>query len=138
MKEENIIYPSLVEESYQIALAHGVHKTKAQIYKTLVKSGMIDPNGDPTESALKAGLVSEYSRVDDGNYQATSLAVFKQDNPMYAGYADSHFTWLDDQGWAVDAFVVRGIANDVLNNPDSTPEQRQTAYEQLEYTKHME
>ena len=136
MNENNIIYPDLVEHSYQIMKSQGVQITKAELYKKLIKSGVLDEYGQPTQMALDEGLVDTYTRLEDGTYQPQSLETFKQDNPMYAGYADNHFTWIDGKGWAVDEFVIRGEANGVINDPTSTQEQRQMAYDMLKYASH--
>lgn len=136
MNEANIIYPDLVERSYQIMKSQGVQITKAKLYKKLIESGMLDKYGQPTQMALDEGLVDTYTRLDDGTYQPQSLETFKQDNPMYAGYADNHFTWIDGKGWAVDEFVIRAEANSIINDPTSTQEQRQTAYDMLKYVSH--
>lgn len=136
MNEANIIYPDLVERSYQIMKSQGVQITKAKLYKKLIESGMLDKYGQPTQMALDEGLVDTYARLDDGTYQPRSLETFKNDNPMYADYADNHFTWVDGKGWAVDEFVIRAEANSIINDPTSTQEQRQTAYDMLKYVSH--
>lgn len=138
MNENNIIYPDLVEQSYELMQAQGVQITKAKLYKKLIKAGMLDELGNPTQSALNEGLVDTYTRLDDGTYQPQSLATFKQDNPMLAGYADQHFTWIDGKGWAADEYVIRAEANDIINGPNSTQEQRQAAYAMLDYANHKD
>ena len=138
MNENNIIYPDLVEHSYQIMKSQGVQITKEKLYKKLVKSDMLDKYGQPTQMALDEGLVDTYTRLDDGTYQPKSLETFKQDNPMYADYADNHFTWIDGKGWAVDEYVIRAEANDIINDSNSTQEQRQAAYAMLDYANHKD
>lgn len=109
MKDDQIIYPDLVEQSYRFMRSKGVNVTKDMIYRKLVKFKMIDQNGQPTKKAIKEGLISE---TDDPN----SLAFFKAQNPLFLPYDDTHFTWVDElHGWATDLYVAEDVAKRILN-----------------------
>lgn len=137
MKEKNIIYPPIVEQTYNYFHPNQPKLTKAEVYKGLVKVGMLDEYGKPTQSAIKGGLVDEYVRVANGNVYPVSLKAFKKEYDIYKPYADSHFHWSDESGWVIDSYVMRAIANNALNDPESTEEQRNQAYILLEQAKGM-
>lgn len=138
MKQDNIIYPPLVEQAYEFVQRNGVNADKALIYTQMIDANYIDKYGNPTKEAIKAGLIDEYVGVENGEAYPVSLQVFKREYPIYADYEDRHFTWDDKHGWLIDSYVMRGIANNALNDPDSTEEQRQMAYHLLEQAKRHE
>jgi len=130
-----IVYPSLVEDAYSIAKQAGtiapgkVNDVKAQIYRIMVHEGMLTENGNPTQKAVDQGLVIGLS--EDSQSEPDTLSGFKRMYPIYDGYSDDHFR-KTSMGWVIDAYVMRGVANQVLDSPDSTEEQRQTAYSMLQ------
>lgn len=132
-----VIYPSLVEDAYHVLKAKGYNVTKEQTYKQLIETNMIQVNGEPTQAALDGGLVGSFSKKPNGDIEANNLSAFKTLYPCYAPYADRHFRHTA-AGWAADAFVVRDLSNKVLNDPDSTEEARQAAYEFLNEISHWE
>lgn len=131
-----IVYPSLVEDAYSIAEQAGTidpkrgNDVKAQIYRIMVKEGMLNVDGSPTQKAVDHGLVIG---LKDGSSEREPSTVggFKRLYPIYEGFSDDHFC-RTSKGWAVDTYVMRGVANLVLDDPDSTPQQRQTAYSMLQ------
>lgn len=132
-----ILYPSLVEDAYNIVTQTGtvkpdkVNDVKARIYRIMVQKGMLNEDGSPTQKAIDEGLVASFSLDEQGEYEPDTLAGLKRMYPMYEGFGDKHFI-KTEQGWAADGYVVRSVANKVLNDPDSTENQRQVAYGMLE------
>ncbi|WP_251952351.1 hypothetical protein [Levilactobacillus brevis] len=133
-----VIYPSLVEQSFDLyvkqygtVLPSKVNKLKSYIYKALVKNGVLDQNGDPTQKAKDDGLVGSFTPNEYGEYEPESVRDLKLMYPMYAQFSDNHFM-KSSQGWLADAYVIRSVANQALNDPSSNEEQRQNAYKMLE------
>ncbi|AKP63731.1 prophage Lp4 protein 12 [Levilactobacillus koreensis JCM 16448] len=131
-----IVYPSLVEDAYNIAAQEGTiipgkeNDVKAQIYRIMVQKGMLNEDGSPTQKAIDKGFVASFSQNEHGEYEPDTVAGLKRMYPMYEGYSDDHFIQTEN-GWAADSYVIRGVANQVLGDPDSTESQRQTAYAML-------
>lgn len=132
-----ITYPPLVEQSFKEMRLRGLNVTKQEVYTKMVESHLIDENGQPTQFALDNGLVDEFQPDINGDYEPVTLIAFKRYYPEYAQFSDSHFTHTE-RGWAVDAYVVRALANQTLNDPDSTLDARQSAYELLRCADEME
>lgn len=128
----NINYPAMVERAWKIIQEQGATDvTKQQLYTQMVKSGMMDENGQPTQAAIDRGLVEE------AKPEEYTLAEFKQAWPVYAQFEDKHFR-KSPEGWMADAYVIRELANQRLNDPDVTEEQRQVAYGMLEQLDELE
>lgn len=133
-----IVYPSLVEDAYNIAAQAGTIKpgkendVKSQIYRIMVQKGMLNEDGSPTQKAIDKGFVASFSQDEQGEYEPDTLAGLKRMYPMYEGYSDDHFV-KTEHGWAADSYVIRGITNQVLSDPGSTEEQRQKAYSMLQW-----
>ena len=133
-----VIYPSLVEQSFDLyvkqygtVLPSKVNKLKSYIYKALVKNGVLDQNGDPTQKAKDDGLVGSFTPNEHGEYEPESVRDLKLMYPVYAQFSDKHFM-KSSQGWLADTFVIRSVSNQILNDPSSNEEQRQNAYKMLE------
>lgn len=132
-----VIYPSLVEQAFDIYVkqygtvaASKVNKLKSCIYRALIKNGVLDQNGDPTQKAKDDGLVGSFTPKKDGEYEPETVRDLKLMYPMYAKFSDDHFM-KSSQGWLADAYVIRSISSQVLNDPASDEEQRKNAYEML-------
>lgn len=131
-----IVYPSLVEQAFKMIRDNGEdvshpNDLKARLYKDMVAGGLLNPDGTPTRKSIDEGLVAGFSQDDQGEYEPDTVAGLKLMYPMYEGFNDNHFT-KTEQGWAADSYVIRGVANQVLSDPDSTESQRQTAYAMLQ------
>lgn len=133
-----VIYPSLVEQSFDLYVkrygavpSSKVNKLKSHIYSVLVREGVLEQNGDPTQRAKDDGLVESFTPNEQGEYEPESVRDLKLMYPMYAQFSDNHFM-KSSQGWLADAYVIRSVSNQVLNDPDSNEEQRQNAYKMLE------
>ena len=51
-------YSPLVEEDYQALKKYHPSITKRQVYKVMVKSKLIDKEGNPTDFAIKNGYIA--------------------------------------------------------------------------------
>lgn len=114
----NIKYPMLVEQAYNQLIATGFKPSKDKLYKMLVDEGMIDELGNPTQAAVERGLVE--TAGDD------PIKQFKAENPVMANIPDQHFK-VDNGRILMDCFAVKKAATTVLNDPESTPEQLESA-----------
>ncbi|ATU69686.1 hypothetical protein CT113_04805 [Levilactobacillus brevis] len=136
-----VIYPSLVEQAFDIYVSENgpvipkrVNELKSHIYNVLVKDGVLKQNGDPTQKAKDDGLVGRFTPNEDGEYEPESVRELKLMYPVYAQFSDKHFM-KSSQGWLADAYVIRSVSNQILNDPSSNEEQRQNAYRILEQLK---
>lgn len=136
-----VIYPSLVEQAFDIYVSKNgsvipkrVNELKSHIYNVLVKDGILKQNGDPTQKAKDDGLVGSFTPNEHGEYEPESVRDLKLMYPMYAQFSDNHFM-KSSQGWLADAYVIRSVSNQILNDPSSNEEQRQNAYRILEQLK---
>ncbi|WP_054711948.1 hypothetical protein [Secundilactobacillus paracollinoides] len=120
-----VIYLSLVEQAFDLYVKQygtvppsKVNKLKSYIYKALVKNGILDQNGNSTQKAKDDGLVESFTPNKDGEYEPETVRDLKLMYPMYAQFSDNHFM-KSSQGWLADAYVIRSISSQVLNNPFS-------------------
>lgn len=79
-------YPPLVEQGYELLKKTQPSITKQEVYKQMVDCNMIDEEGNPTDFAIKEGLVESVSNEsipDDSPTQddADLLAVFGRMKP---------------------------------------------------------
>lgn len=81
-----VIYPPLVEQSYQFITQQGIETTKAEVYQMMVQEGMLTQTGEPTKKALEQGIVTEYKQ------QHRTLKEFKQEYPIFKVYPTKEFT----------------------------------------------
>ncbi|GEB07251.1 hypothetical protein EFE25_02685 [Levilactobacillus brevis] len=132
-----VIYPSLVEQSFDLYVkrygtvpSNKVNKLKSHIYSVLVRDGVLKQNGEPTQKAKDDGLVESFTPNEQGEYEPESVRDLKLMYPMYAQFSDNHFM-KSGQGWLADAYVIRSVANQILNDSSSDEEQRQSAYQML-------
>lgn len=51
-------YSPLVEQGYQAVKKYDPSVTKRQVYKVMVKSKLIDKEGNPTDFAIKNGYIA--------------------------------------------------------------------------------
>ncbi|MFG5501770.1 hypothetical protein ACFJYO_15370, partial [Enterococcus faecalis] len=73
----NIVYPSLVEQSYQFMCEQGIEVTKAEVYKMMIQEGLLTETGNPTNEAIRQGLVTEFNQAH------ATLAEFKKEYPVF-------------------------------------------------------
>ena len=97
-----IVYPPLVEQSYQFITQQGISVTKADVYQMMVTEGMLTQTGDPTKKALEQGIVTEYKQ------QHRTLKEFKREYPIFRGYPVKEFTQQDGV-WYVSQDVIADI-----------------------------
>ncbi|MBS0937404.1 hypothetical protein [Lactiplantibacillus plantarum] len=129
-----VLYPKLVEEAYKYiveaepSVKHAPNAIKAEIYSKMVNDGIIDENGEPTQECVNRGFVDGGSELE---HEPATLAEFKELYPCYKEYDDSHFSHTE-QGWAIDWYVMKSLSLKVLNDPESTKEQREFACQALQ------
>ncbi|WP_143456345.1 hypothetical protein [Secundilactobacillus silagei] len=127
-------YPVLVEQMYFVMRRQGINASKDKIFRDMIAANMIDENGQPTQTAMDNGWIDQQgSKVTE----QASLAAFKQANPMYAPFADSHFT-RTAKGWGIDGYVFHTLVNEALNSPMATDEVKEMAHIVLKEAKKME
>lgn len=130
-------YPTLVEQMYKAMRAQHLAVTKQEVYTQMIEAHMIDENGNPTQMAVDNGLIEGYQTNSAGELEPISLVEFKRQNPGYAQFDDCHFTHTAE-GWAVDGFIVRAIANFMLADPNTGRKQRKVAKQMLKKADKME
>ena len=129
-----VLYPRLVEEAYNYiaeaepAVKNAPNAVKSEIYSKMVKDGIIDANGDPTQECVNRGFVDGGSELE---HESATLAEFKAMYPCYKEYDDSHFSHTE-QGWVIDSYVMKSLSLKTLNDPDSSKEQRALARHALQ------
>lgn len=127
-----IMYPKMVERAFNIIKSEAPlnmakeNEIKADIYREMVKKGVLDENGQPTQLAFDKGFVD----------RAQTLAEFKQEFPQLKEYADSHFKYVGD-GWGIDNYVMRSMANKALK-ASSNEYERQRALDALRQVDEVE
>ncbi|MGX2945876.1 hypothetical protein [Enterococcus alishanensis] len=97
-----VIYPPLVEQSYQFITQQGIRTTKAEVYQMMVAEGMLTQTGEPTKKALEQGIVTEYKQ------QHRTLKEFKKEYPIFKSYPVKEFTQQDGV-WYVSQKVIVDI-----------------------------
>ncbi|WP_436669635.1 hypothetical protein [Lactiplantibacillus plantarum] len=129
-----VLYPRLVEEAYQYiaeaepSVKNAPNAIKSEIYSKMVNDGVVDENGEPTQTAIDRGFVDDDSKSEQ---EPATLAEFKAVYPCYKEYDDSHFSHTE-QGWAIDWYVMKSLSLKALNDPDSTVDQRAFARQALQ------
>lgn len=73
MKNMNIVYPSLVEQAYQMMKQLNKNVSKQDVYKKLIEINMIDQQGNPTKWALDNGLVSEANTIEEARNKLNQI-----------------------------------------------------------------
>lgn len=73
MKNMNIVYPSLVEQAYQMMKQLNKNVSKQEIDKKLIEINMIDQQGNPTKWALDNGLVSEANTIEEARNKLNQI-----------------------------------------------------------------
>jgi hypothetical protein len=91
-----IIYPPLVEEAYQYQKQMNPEISKAEIYQYMYQKGLIDQTGQPTQEALQAGYIKEYTETLDLDY-SEFLAIY----PVFVQFPSTHFKRID-HFWQID------------------------------------
>lgn len=125
----NVKYPMLVEQAYNQLIAGGLKPRKDKLYKMLVDEGMIDELGNPTQAAIDSGLVETAGD--------NPIKQFKAENPVMANIPDQHFK-VDNGRILMDCFAVKKAATTVLNDPEATAEQQESARYLLEQVNNLD
>ena len=103
-------------------LATGVRITKDAVYRNMVASGLIDENGNPTQTAIDEGLIETAGD--------NIIKQFKVANPLIASIPDQHFK-VQNGRVLMDCYAVKTAATAVLNDPTATSEQHDSAQQLL-------
>ena len=91
MKKMNIIYPPLVEQSFQFYQDYEQERyEKSESYRIMVMKNIINENGTPTEEALKKGLVKDFYEEYD-----LSFEEFLKLYPFFNNYDPDYFQKID-------------------------------------------
>lgn len=108
-----VIYPTLVEQSYQLFKAQGTELSKDKVYKILVANGMIDEKGEPTKKAISEGLVAVFNR------EHSSLKEFRKEHPVFDKYDDDMFIQFDSI-WYISSEIASDLS-ERINSLNLTP-----------------
>lgn len=106
LKDDNVIYPPLVEQAYSLAHTHNVQITKAETYKAMIAAGMIDQQGKPTRTALDTGLIEKQP--------LNSFQAFLAENPVFIDYDRKHFQLIDGR-WCADLETMLDVAHRIID-----------------------
>lgn len=87
-----IINSSLVVSAYKMAKNDGFNASIQDIASMLLQEGIIDIDGEPTEKAVKEGLVSVRMTI---NKEPQPVAEFKAKYPIFDLLPDKHFKVID-------------------------------------------
>lgn len=99
----NIIYPTLVEQTYKHFRSMGIQASKDEIYKEMVSNGLIDQLGDPTPQAIKEGFVSVL------NVEHKTLREFKNEFAVFKRYPTEEF-YQADNIWYISLEIAEDVA----------------------------
>lgn len=120
-----VVYPSLVEQQHEFMLSQGREVGRAEIYKRMVETNMIDENGEPTQFAINNGYVVMENNID-------IIHDFKKANPLFKGIDDGYFKVLDYNRVGIDERGVKCLARKILNDSHSTAAEKASARQILE------
>ena len=120
-----IEYPSLVEQAYNHAIKAGYKVSKADIYKTLVKHGIITETAEPTEQAIKDGLIYKTTDLDE-------IKKFKASYPAFKNIPDEYFSVKNGEVIVLKEGA-RKMAETVINDQHATEEQQERAQNVLNW-----
>lgn len=110
-----VIYPPLVEQSYQLFKAQGTELSKDKVYKVLIANGMINERGEPTKKAVSEGLVAVFNR------EHLSLTEFRKEYPVFDKYSDDMFIQFDGI-WYVSSEIIPSLS-ERINSLSLTPDE---------------
>ncbi|WP_413509826.1 hypothetical protein [Carnobacterium maltaromaticum] len=113
-----IIYPTLVEQSCQFMEQQGIKAEKAEVYKMMVRDGMLTQTGEPTKKAIKQGLVTAF------NQRHKNLKDFKREYSIFGNYGKDEFTQQDGI-WYVSQKLLDEINQNLANGKYSYDEKLQ-------------
>lgn len=120
-----VVYPSLVEQQHEFMLSQGREVGRAEIYKRMVETNMIDENGEPTQFAINNGYVEVESDVD-------IIHDFKEANPLFKDIDDGCFKVLDYNRVGIDERGAKCLARKILNDSHSTVAEKASARQIIE------
>lgn len=110
-----VIYPALVEQSYQLFKAQGTELSKDKVYKILIANGMINEKGEPTKKAISEGLVAVFNR------EHSSLKEFRKEYPVFDKYSDDMFIQFDNI-WYISSEIASSLS-ERINSLSLTPDE---------------
>lgn len=110
-----VIYPALVEQTYQLFKAQGTELSKDKVYKILIADGMIDEKGGPTKKAISEGLVAVFNR------EHSSLKEFRKEYPVFDKYSDDMFIQFDNI-WYISSEIAPSLS-ERINSLNFTPDE---------------
>lgn len=120
-----VVYPSLVEQQHEFMLSQGREVGRAEIYKRMVETNMIDENGEPTQFAINKGYVVMESDID-------IIHDFKEANPLFKDIDDGCFKVLDYNRVGIDERGAKCLARKILNDSHSTVAEKTSARQIIE------
>lgn len=120
-----VVYPSLVEQQHEFMLSQGREVGRAEIYKRMVETNMIDENGEPTQFAINNGYVVMESDID-------IIHDFKEANPLFKDIDDGCFKVLDYNRVGIDERGAKCLARKILNDSHSTVAEKTSARQIIE------
>lgn len=120
-----VVYPSSVEQQHEFMLSQGREVDRAEIYKRMVETNMIDENGEPTQFAINNGYVEMESDVD-------IIHDFKEANPLFKDIDDGCFKALDYNRVGIDERGAKCLARKILNDSHSTVAEKTSARQIIE------
>lgn len=117
--ESEFICPDFINDLYGAMKRMGYLTTKATLFQSALKAGLIHEDGTPTEKAYREGIAEETDLI---------INRFKADHQELQGFDNRHFK-VDPVtgGVMVDPYVAAMLALDVLQDPDSTAADRKRA-----------
>lgn len=129
MKNMNIVYPSLVEQAYQMMKQLNKNVSKQDVYKKLIEINMIDQQGNPTKWALDNGLVSEANTIEEARNKLNQInpqeikdqADADIDN-VFSRMPDSAFKWVEsEKQYAIDQQELKKAILSALKDGSLSP-----------------
>ncbi|WP_137662878.1 hypothetical protein [Enterococcus hulanensis] len=97
-----VIYPPLVEQAYRFAVSQYIDVSKDEVYRMMVRDGMLTETGNPTKTAMDQGIFSEF------NLEHKTLKEFKKEYPVFKHYPAKEFTQQDGI-WYVSQKIIEDI-----------------------------
>lgn len=87
----NIIYPPLVEQSFQFYQRNSNEEfSKTDLYRSMVANQIITENGNPTAEAIERGFVRDFYEEQDLSFKEF-LAIY----PIFTAYEAELFQKID-------------------------------------------
>lgn len=125
--KSKFIYPDIINQAYVLMRQMGLLVAKADIFKVLTENGYLTPDGQPTDKAIRNGLVLEAKELPI-TPEMGPIERLKAQAPVYQRFSDDHFRVDPDTG-AVEAddYVISTLALDIIEDPLATNDEKQLA-----------